>query len=89
MSHQDRKLGVVEHVLGHAAEHHLPQAAVRVGPDDQEVGRHGVGFQEKDVPHPARALLDMAGLGVALRLLDRVRTLEEEIARLRALLPRT
>ena len=33
--------------------------------------------------------LDMAGLGVALRLLDRVRGLEEEIARLRALLPRT
>ncbi len=33
--------------------------------------------------------LDMAGLGVALRLLDRVRTLEEEIARQRALLPRT
>jgi len=33
--------------------------------------------------------LDMAGLGVALRLLDRVRSLEEEIARLRALLPRT
>ena len=32
--------------------------------------------------------LDMAGLGVALRLLQRVRTLEEEIARLRALLPR-
>lgn len=32
--------------------------------------------------------LDMAGLGVALRLLDRVRSLEEEIARLRALLPR-
>ena len=32
--------------------------------------------------------LDMAGLGVALRLLDRVRGLEEEIARLRALLPR-
>ena len=31
--------------------------------------------------------LDMAGLGVALRLLDRVRGLEEEIARLRALLP--
>ena len=33
--------------------------------------------------------LDMAGLGVALRLLDRVRGLEEEIARLRALLPRS
>lgn len=33
--------------------------------------------------------LDMAGLGVALRLLDRVRSLEEEIARLRVLLPRT
>jgi chaperone modulatory protein CbpM len=32
--------------------------------------------------------LDIAGLGVALRLLDRVRGLEEEIARLRALLPR-
>jgi len=32
--------------------------------------------------------LDMAGLAVALRLLDRVRGLEEEIARLRALLPR-
>lgn len=32
--------------------------------------------------------LDMTGLGVALRLLDRVRGLEEEIARLRALLPR-
>jgi hypothetical protein len=32
--------------------------------------------------------LDMAGLGVALRLLDRVRGLEEEIARLRVLLPR-
>ena len=31
--------------------------------------------------------LDMAGLAVALRLLDRVRGLEEEIARLRALLP--
>ena len=31
--------------------------------------------------------LDMAGLGVALRLLDRVRGLEDEIARLRALLP--
>ena len=31
--------------------------------------------------------LDIAGLGVALRLLDRVRGLEEEIARLRALLP--
>jgi chaperone modulatory protein CbpM len=31
--------------------------------------------------------LDMAGLGVALRLLDRVRGLEQEIARLRALLP--
>ena len=30
----------------------------------------------------------MAGLGVALRLLDRVRGLEEEITRLRALLPR-
>jgi chaperone modulatory protein CbpM len=33
--------------------------------------------------------LDMTGLGVALRLLDRVRGLEEEIARLRALLPRS
>ena len=33
--------------------------------------------------------LDIAGLGVALRLLDRVRGLEEEIARLRALLPRS
>ena len=33
--------------------------------------------------------LDMVGLGVALRLLDRVRSLEEEIGRLRALLPRT
>lgn len=32
--------------------------------------------------------LDMAGLGVALQLLERVRGLEEEIARLRALLPR-
>ena len=33
--------------------------------------------------------LDTAGLGVALRLLDRVRDLEEEIARLRALMPRS
>lgn len=33
--------------------------------------------------------LDIAGLGVAIRLLDRVRGLEEEIARLRALLPRS
>jgi hypothetical protein len=33
--------------------------------------------------------LDLAGLGVALRLLDRVRGLEEEIVRLRALLPRS
>jgi chaperone modulatory protein CbpM len=33
--------------------------------------------------------LDMTGLGVALRLLDRVRGLEEEIVRLRALLPRS
>jgi chaperone modulatory protein CbpM len=33
--------------------------------------------------------LDMAGLGVALRLLERVRVLEEEISRLRALLPRS
>jgi len=32
--------------------------------------------------------LDMAGLGVALRLLERVSTLEDEIARLRAVLPR-
>ena len=32
--------------------------------------------------------LDMTGLGVALRLLDRVRDLEAEITRLRALLPR-
>jgi chaperone modulatory protein CbpM len=32
--------------------------------------------------------LDITGLGVALRLLDRVRGLEEEIVRLRALLPR-
>lgn len=32
--------------------------------------------------------LDMAGLGVALRLLERVRTLEAEIAQLRAMLPR-
>ncbi len=32
--------------------------------------------------------LDLAGLGVALRLLDRVQGLEAEIARLRALLPR-
>jgi chaperone modulatory protein CbpM len=32
--------------------------------------------------------LDMTGLGVALRLLQRVRGLEEEIVRLRALLPR-
>lgn len=32
--------------------------------------------------------LDMAGLAVALRLLERVHTLEEEILRLRALLPR-
>jgi hypothetical protein len=31
--------------------------------------------------------LDIAGLGVALRLLGRVRELESEIARLRALLP--
>ena len=31
----------------------------------------------------------MAGLAVALRLLERVRVLEEEILRLRALLPRT
>jgi chaperone modulatory protein CbpM len=33
--------------------------------------------------------LDVTGLGVALRLLERVRGLEEEIARLRALLPRS
>jgi chaperone modulatory protein CbpM len=33
--------------------------------------------------------LDVAGLGVALRLLDRVQELEAEIARLRALLPRS
>jgi chaperone modulatory protein CbpM len=33
--------------------------------------------------------LDIAGLAVALRLLERVRGLEEEIARLRALLPRS
>jgi len=33
--------------------------------------------------------LDVTGLGVALRLLDRVRGLEAEIARLRALLPRS
>jgi len=33
--------------------------------------------------------LDLAGLGVALRLLDRVRGLEQEIVRLRALLPRS
>ena len=32
--------------------------------------------------------LDMSGLAVALRLLDRVHGLEVEIARLRALLPR-
>ena len=32
--------------------------------------------------------LDVTGLGVALRLLERVRGLEEEITRLRALLPR-
>ena len=32
--------------------------------------------------------LDMSGLAVALRLLDRVHGLEAEIARLRALLPR-
>jgi chaperone modulatory protein CbpM len=32
--------------------------------------------------------LDMSGLAVALRLLERVRGLEDEIARLRALLPR-
>lgn len=31
--------------------------------------------------------LDMAGLGIALRLLERVRGLEQEIARLRAQLP--
>ena len=33
--------------------------------------------------------LDTAGLGVALRLLERVRGLEQEIARLRAQLPRS
>jgi len=33
--------------------------------------------------------LDMVGLAVALRLLERVRGLEDEIARLRALLPRS
>jgi chaperone modulatory protein CbpM len=33
--------------------------------------------------------LDVTGLGVALRLLERVRGLEEEITRLRALLPRS
>jgi chaperone modulatory protein CbpM len=33
--------------------------------------------------------LDMAGLGVALQLLERVRGLEEEITRLRAMLPRS
>lgn len=33
--------------------------------------------------------LDTAGLAVALRLLDRVRGLEQEITRLRALLPRS
>lgn len=33
--------------------------------------------------------LDVPSLGVALRLLDRVRDLEDEIARLRALLPRS
>jgi chaperone modulatory protein CbpM len=33
--------------------------------------------------------LDVTGLGVALRLLERVRGLEQEIARLRALLPRS
>ena len=32
--------------------------------------------------------LDVAGLGVVLRLLERVRELEAEIGRLRALLPR-
>jgi chaperone modulatory protein CbpM len=33
--------------------------------------------------------LDTAGLSVALRLLERVRVLEQEIVRLRALLPRS
>ena len=33
--------------------------------------------------------LDMVGLAVALRLLERVRGLEDEISRLRALLPRS
>jgi chaperone modulatory protein CbpM len=32
--------------------------------------------------------LDLSGLGVALKLLERVRELEQEIGRLRALLPR-
>ena len=32
--------------------------------------------------------LDLPSLGVALRLLERVRDLEDELARLRALLPR-
>jgi len=32
--------------------------------------------------------LDVSGMGVALRLLDRVHELEDEITRLRALLPR-
>jgi len=32
--------------------------------------------------------LDVAGLAVALRLLERVRSLEDEIAQLRAMLPR-
>jgi len=53
---------MIEHVLGHAAEDDLPQAAVRIGADDQEVGRHRRGFGEEDVPDPALPLLDVLRL---------------------------
>ena len=63
VGHQDRQLGVIEHVLGHAAEHHLAHAAVRIGADDQEVGGQRRRFGEQNVAHAARALLDVAHLG--------------------------
>ena len=46
MRHQDRHRRIAEDVAGCAAEKHLPQAALRVGPLDEQVASERRGFPE-------------------------------------------
>lgn len=49
MRHQDRQIGVGEDVLGHAAQEHLAQTAVGVGPHDKQFRIGFFGCLQQDI----------------------------------------